>query len=102
MHRSLFRRSIGILVLGGALAAPPLAAQSLAGQRLDGPQALWSFVGRLVALWGENGSSIDPYGRQVTEQARTAGVPPAPKTHQVRPRTQDSPAGLRRVSSGES
>jgi hypothetical protein len=100
MHRSLFRRPIGILVLGGALAAPPLAAESQAGRRLDGVQALWSSVGRLVALWGENGSAIDPYGRQVTEQARTDFVRAAPKTGPVRGRVVESPSGLRRAATG--
>jgi hypothetical protein len=70
MYRSVFRRPIGILVLGGALAAPSLADDLSTSPllRLRWPQALWDLGTRLGAVWEENGSSIDPYGRELREQ----------------------------------
>lgn len=78
MKHATMRRRVAALLLGAALMTPAAqAAEGRAGRAAEqaaaAPKVLvLQFWGWLTAIWGEEGSYIDPYG------GRVASPDPAP------------------------
>lgn len=82
MPRPRLHRKAAALVLAGALLAPWLSASenrtpARRGRSSAVAQAPWQVLGRLwgalVSVWGENGCSLDPDGRCVSQQGTGGG-----------------------------